>query len=99
VKRKKKGVGKSDRRLTRFASIMGGPSMKKARLDSFDRNLIHMTMENLNVQPKIVPKIKNIFIVIYDVRGEMERTKEAGSSGNACVLYLGGAWFVSWLVY
>lgn len=73
--------------------------MKKARFDSFARNLIHMTMENLNVQQKIVPKIKNIFFVIYEFRGEVERTKEAGCCGNACVLYLGGAWFVSWLVY
>lgn len=72
--------------------------MKKARFYSFDRNLTHMTMEDLNVQQKIVPKIKNIFIVIYEVHGEMERTKEAGSSCNVCVFYLGGVWFVSWLV-
>jgi hypothetical protein len=69
--------------------------MKKARFDGFDRNLIHMTMEDLNVPQKVVPKIKNIFSVIYEVRGEMERTKEVGSS----VLYLGSAWFVSWLGY
>jgi len=55
-----------------------------------------MTGEALNIQQKIVPKIKSIFGVID---GEMERTKEAGSSGNACVLYLGGSWFVSWLGY
>lgn len=73
--------------------------MKKARFGGLDRNLMHVTMQDLNIQQKIVPKIKNIFSVIYKVRGEMERTEEAGCSGNACVLYLGGAWFVSWLVY
>jgi hypothetical protein len=58
-----------------------------------------MTMEALNIQQKIVPEIKNIFSVIYEVYGEMERTKEAGSSGNACVLYLGDACFVSGFGY
>ena len=58
-----------------------------------------MTMGDLNIQQIIAPKIKNIFSVIYEVHDEMERTKEAGSNGNACVLYLGGAWFVSWLGY
>lgn len=77
----------------------GRPSKKKARYDTFDRNVISMTVEALNVQQKIVPKIKNIFSVIYKIHGEMERTKGAGSSGNICVLYLGGAWFVSWLGY
>ena len=74
----------------------GRPSKKEARYDTFDRNVVHMTGEALNIQQKIVPKIKSIFGVID---GEMERTKEAGSSGNACVLYLGGSWFVSWLGY
>ena len=69
----------------------GRPSKKKVRFNGFDKNVFHMTVEDLNIQQKIVTKIRNVVTVIYEIHGEVARTKEADSSGNACDLCLGDA--------
>jgi hypothetical protein len=40
------------------------PSKKKAEIDSFDRNLICMTMEDFYIRQKIVPSVRKLLVAI-----------------------------------
>jgi hypothetical protein len=40
------------------------PSKKKAEIDSFDRNVIHMTMEDFYIRQKIVPSMRKLLVAI-----------------------------------